>query len=299
MTEVAASARVQSQSFGYDWRGNLASSTDDAGIFYDRSLGQATFLAALAGLSWGRTSSATAKSASGSLQAEYDAAGNLTGLEVTRYGSCDDPEGGGALRPRAPLLLGRGGAARSRTADEREHGRGDGGVAGPDGVGGAGGIRGRRRAVRVRARAARGCFCTSQTTVEEFGFPMPVSVYSAEIFPTLRLDGASWDGAKYQADESTESAYLVANGTSYGRVIYDATLPSYATGSAIAAQHVFLEMQDRLGSTSTVIDRATGELVERRAYMAYGRDRLRTTGRRAGMASASGTGSPGRRTIRT
>jgi hypothetical protein len=35
---VSTGNRVRAQQFGYDWRGNVASSTDDSNTFFDRSL---------------------------------------------------------------------------------------------------------------------------------------------------------------------------------------------------------------------------------------------------------------------
>jgi RHS repeat-associated protein len=40
--------------------------------------------------------------------------------------------------------------------------------------------------------------------------------------------------------------------------------------SSVANQHVFFELGDHLGSTSTVLGKDTGELVERSTYQAYG-----------------------------
>ena len=66
----------------------------------------------------------------------------------------------------------------------------------------------------------------------------------------------------------TEVAYLFANGVRLARLAYEppGDVPSI-NGENL---HVFFELGDHLGSTSVVLDKATGELVERSTYQAYG-----------------------------
>jgi RHS repeat-associated protein len=70
----------------------------------------------------------------------------------------------------------------------------------------------------------------------------------------------------YADSTSTEVPYLVAHGVRLARLAYDSADPSIGG----ATVHVLLELGDHLGSTTTVIDKATGELVERVTYQAYG-----------------------------
>src|SRR5439155_7099322 len=93
--------------------------------------------------------------------------------------------------------------------------------------------------------------------------------YTAEIFSSLRLEHAAWNAttSTYQRDATTEAVYLEFGGVSLGRVLYAA--PENVS-PAIPSQHVFLTIADTLGSTSAVVDKATGELVERLTYFPYG-----------------------------
>jgi hypothetical protein len=72
--------RLEWQTFNYDWMGNTSSTDDDAHGFYDRSLG------AISNDVYRLT--AADNSSSGSLEAAYDAAGNLSRLQVERSGTC-------------------------------------------------------------------------------------------------------------------------------------------------------------------------------------------------------------------
>jgi len=93
-------------------------------------------------------------------------------------------------------------------------------------------------------------------------------LFSADIFPSLRLADALFDGTDYERDATTEEVYLTLGGVSFGRMLYDptGTLPT-KNG---ATQHILLEIGDQLGSGSVVVDNVTGQLVERSTYQAYG-----------------------------
>lgn len=93
VSRSSAAARVVAQTFGYDWLGNVQSSTDNESLFYDRSLGNATYGSATAG----PNQLLAASGSGGSLQAHYDEAGNLAGLEVSRNAKCESPENGCGL----------------------------------------------------------------------------------------------------------------------------------------------------------------------------------------------------------
>jgi RHS repeat-associated protein len=75
--------RIQSQSFAYDWRGNTTSSTDDAALFYDRSLGTVT----IGGPGYQPDQLAQASLGSQSLSTLYDTAGNLTQITLQPSGT--------------------------------------------------------------------------------------------------------------------------------------------------------------------------------------------------------------------
>jgi RHS repeat-associated protein len=104
------------------------------------------------------------------------------------------------------------------------------------------------------------------------------TTYSAEIFSSLRLEGALFESTgsstgDYQRDDTTEQVYASIGTTAIGRVVYDSsgdsTRPALPTIGG-AKTHVFIEITDHLGSTSTVVDNVTGELVEHSTYQAYG-----------------------------
>ena len=79
--------------------------------------------------------------------------------------------------------------------------------------------------------------------------------------------GGPADEFDYELSRWTEVPYLFANGVRLARLAYEEPdVPN------IGAQHlhVFFELGDHLGSTSVVLDKATGELVERATYQAYG-----------------------------
>jgi len=75
--------RPVSQDLDYDWLGNLASSDDDAHGFYDRSLGTQSHNAEKP-YQLATASNAGKGGVEGSLSAQYDDAGNLITLIVTR-----------------------------------------------------------------------------------------------------------------------------------------------------------------------------------------------------------------------
>jgi len=51
--------------------------------------------------------------------------------------------------------------------------------------------------------------------------------YSAEVFPSLRLNHAQWDdsSSSYEDTTDTEAVYLTLGGSSYGRVVYNPAAP--------------------------------------------------------------------------
>ena len=85
------------------------------------------------------------------------------------------------------------------------------------------------------------------------------SRHTLYVFASLELRGAAHDGTNYEVTAATEVPFLFANGVRLARVV-----------SQDATTHVFLELGDHLGSTSVVLDRASGELVQRSTAYAYG-----------------------------
>ncbi len=79
------SSRALAQTAQYDWAGNTTFTDDDAHGFYDRSLG--TVSNGVGGAGPYQLTAAHPASGSSSLATIYDAAGNLTGMGVTRTGA--------------------------------------------------------------------------------------------------------------------------------------------------------------------------------------------------------------------
>ncbi|MGE0324536.1 MAG: RHS repeat domain-containing protein, partial [Polyangiaceae bacterium] len=94
--------------------------------------------------------------------------------------------------------------------------------------------------------------------------------YTLYLFNTLELRGAEWNTTEqdFHLDEYTEVAYLFANGVRVARLAYED--PNDVPSINGETLHVFLELGDHLGSTSIVLDKATGELVQKSTYQAYG-----------------------------
>ncbi len=93
----------------------------------------------------------------------------------------------------------------------------------------------------------------------------------APVSPSYTLRRAATTGTgtatDYVQSASTEEVCLEAGGEAVGRVLVST---ADLSASAVTGQRVLLTLGDHLGSTSTVIDRETGELVEAVAYTSYG-----------------------------
>jgi RHS repeat-associated protein len=96
---------------------------------------------------------------------------------------------------------------------------------------------------------------------------------SLEVRGTVHDDTAS--PPEYPLTSENEVAYLSANGMRLARLHYEPPAkgePRLETSGALHAAnlHVFLNLPDHLGSSSLIVDRATGELVEARTYQPFG-----------------------------
>jgi RHS repeat-associated protein len=102
-------------------------------------------------------------------------------------------------------------------------------------------------------------------------FVAGATAHTAYVFPsyTLRRAATTGTGAAtdYVQSASTEEVRLEAGGEAVGRVLVST---ADLSATAVTGQRVLLTLGDHLGSTSTVIDRETGELVEAVGYTAYG-----------------------------
>ena len=98
--------------------------------------------------------------------------------------------------------------------------------------------------------------------------------YTADVFSSLRLIDTTFGTqapTDYDRSATTDSVYLVSEERAWDSVVYSATDPIEVNPVTTSGQHVFLEIEDPLGSTSSVMNQATGELVERTTYTSYGR----------------------------
>ena len=270
---VSFTQRILRQTFQYDWLGNSEKTGDDAGGFYDRSLGtvqndgaaqkpyqvRSATLAAGAGVS-----------SSGSVQVRYDTAGNMTGLGLTRTGACLV-----AGTPNATACNQRfhyqwdevGRLSRAR--------RWDGTGAGTSSV---------DSAVPSTTPAADLRFAydaSDQRILKQAVDAAGVSSFTLYVFDSLELRRTTFS-TDYAATSWTVVPYLLAGGVRLARVVYDpdadptanqsSNEPGFVSQSTAAAGNLFVlfELGDHLGSTSVVLDKGTGELVERATFQAYG-----------------------------
>jgi RHS repeat-associated protein len=226
-TTPSTNARLRSLSLSYDWRGNITSSVDDASDFFDRSLGTVTSSA-------DRLMSATGAGSSNPLLTQYDAAGNLTQIEVndansTNYAYQWDEVGNLAAASRADASGGWG--QRYAYTDSGE-----------------------RMFINTPVyRCAPVCMKQTMSTV---------NVFDSQVLKNAPYDVASAD---YGDSPTTEEVYV---GGGLARVFSDSRMPRITSdGNSL---HTFLNLPTYNGSGAFVIDKDTGELVERTAYMPFG-----------------------------
>jgi RHS repeat-associated protein len=247
---VSFSNRVVQQSFQYDWLGNTSHTDDDAHGFYDRSLGAITNGTAALGPYRLESATGVSSTRAGSLTTAYDSAGNLTSLAVARGGPCV-PSGAVCSQRFAYDWDEVGRLVQARRWDSTSPGAASDPL--PAGAPAA--------ALRYAYNA------NDDRTLKTAVDPLGNEVYSGYAFPSLELRRTTWNGSDYDRTATTEVGYIFANGARLARVHYAGPPSATETGSPL---HVLLELPDHLGSTSIVIDRDSGELVERGTYMAFG-----------------------------
>ncbi|WP_394828326.1 RHS repeat-associated core domain-containing protein [Pendulispora albinea] len=230
--------RVQWQSFEFDWQGNLTKSDDDVHAFHDRSMGTMTYGTPTKGPN--RVASASAEK--GYAKATYDAAGNLTGLTLRKPGPSADEDAGAIDLSFSYEWDEVGQLVRAKRTP----------------------VSGIAMGVEFRYTYTAG----GQRVIKSVENPWSHErVYTVEVFPTLRLNGARFRSLEYELNEDTAAVYLVSNGTGIARVVHgDPGLPTIGLKKA----RVYFTMTDPIGSTSVVVDKSTSELVERSTYLAYG-----------------------------
>ena len=248
---VGFAERVTGQTFAYDAFGNTTGSDDDTHAFYDRSLGVITNDAAHGRpyqLASARIDGSGAHT--GHLDATYDDAGYMKGLSVVRSGPCL-PSGATCSQRFAYDWDEVGNLVRARRWDLADPGAS--GAVPPSGTPDADlefAYDGTQQRVRKTSADASG-----------------VDRHTLYPTATLELRRATFDGSSYERTAATEVPYLFAHGVRLARVAMQIEdVPSVTSGR----QHVLLQLPDYLGSTSTVIDKDTSELVERVSYLPFG-----------------------------
>lgn len=244
---VVFDARPRAESWSFDYLGNLTSSTDDQGGFYDRSLGAQTHQAA-APYRLDQASLATG-TRGGALQASYDLAGNLTTLVVRRNGPCSRPTGCSHVFRYEWDELSR--LTRARRWDFTSLPDVTSPPATPDAAAAAD--------LRHRYDA------DDRRTVKTAKVPPDGPRHTLHVFPELEYRRTTFT-TDHVHEATNRVPTFTANGVRLARVLHDPTLPE----SSSTATRTFLSLPDHLGSTSTVLDQLTGELVENSTWSPFG-----------------------------
>jgi RHS repeat-associated protein len=254
------SNRIQEQTFEYDWLGNPSAAEDDSRGFYDRSLGAITSGTATEGPNQIRSASnfnpaPPQHTYRGSATTQYDAAGNLIRLNVSRHGPCL-PSGALCSHRYAYEWDEIGQLVRARRWDMTTSQVGPASDPLPTALPNA----------ELAYAYDVGSNRVLKTATTPSATPPPAPAYTVSIFPSLELRRTTWSGTEYAFD-STVIHLLVPAGLATARIFYATeSMPMLTSGQ----QHVFFNLPDHLGSTSFLIDKATGELVEFGTYQAYG-----------------------------
>jgi RHS repeat-associated protein len=251
---VKFDSRVLRQSFQYDWTGSTLRTDDDQHGFYDRSLGTITN-----GTGSGKpyqmvgAAQTGGGTRNGQLQTTYDDSGNLVELTVARAGPCLPTLAKCNQRFRYEWDE----AGRLSHAKRWDVGSIDDQIdpAKPD--------------VDLRY-GYDGSDSRVIKTATDSALNQAHTIY---IFGSLELRRAAFVPSEsgtpdYERTRITEVPYLSANGTRIARLAFEP--PGDVPGFGNNSLHVLLELDDFLGSTDIVLEKATGELVERATYEAYG-----------------------------
>lgn len=262
--------RLLWQSYQYDWLGNNIVTQDDAGGFYDRSLGQVEQATAEPY----RISRAAKPSSEASnwLQVQYDLAGNMRSMSVSRGGAC---LGSVCNQHFAYQWDEVGRLSRARRWDVDANGARSYAEASARG-----------EVVEEYANAAavdlRYSYDGTDRRVLKTAVDSDDASHTVYVFPTLELRRARFLAAgaappDFERSALTEVAYLFASGVRLARVVFEPRgdvpsidpefEPQWGRGSKL---HVFFELGDHLGSSTLVLDQQTSELVEATTYQAYG-----------------------------
>lgn len=257
---VGFTQRTKQQKYTYDWRGNVLTSEDNARGFYDRSLGIQSHGTITNGPDQLRSASnrlgVPAQDANaGDLTIAYDVAGNLTDLVVKRDGPCLPTTASCWQRYRYEWdELGRLSTAKRWDLSN---------------VGGASSERALLASVAAAlpARAADAAlnyiYSGSGRVLKTATAPNGETRHTAYIFGSLELRNAHFDASGYELTPETVQLALAG----IGRLAY---FEDNLQAISVAGPRLVLHLTDEMGSATTAIDHATGELIQRTTYLAYG-----------------------------
>jgi RHS repeat-associated protein len=245
----AASTRVRSQTFGYDEQGNTTYARDEAYLSFDRSLGASN-------LTYGSPSNGPNQlRAADGLQVQYDAAGHLVELKLERAGSCPDGTGDRCSQWFAYDWDEVGQLVRAQRWDFE----GSSLPVLPPGT--------------LPAEAPTWDLSYAYTmglrVLKSAKDPTGVEKHTLDVFGTLRLERTGYLEASEAYDRDRDRLRLYLAGGS-AMVFYDSAGALPRPKPASPPLHVYFHLGDHLGSASATIDRASGELVERATYQAFG-----------------------------
>ena len=257
---VQPANRTQALAFGYDALSNLTESSDNSDALLQRSSGSLSYGFASSGGVTGPNQVAQGQSGSSGYVTTYDAAGNLASIAAETPGVSSLPND--KLFITASYAWDEAGRLGSAS-------RLDQNVSGVTRLPGAS---------VADAYLYDGHGNRTWRSSNASGEP----VYFLDVFPSLHINATKWtahptrcvaapcersrDTLDYDVDASTEQVYLASGNSAYGRLVHDPALPSPSSNPL----HVFLELANSAGSTSTVIDKETSELVEKITYLADG-----------------------------
>ncbi len=252
-----------------DWLGNTDKTTDDAGGFYDRSLGTVTNDAA-ADKPYQLKSATLSGARGGTVRAKYDDSGHMVRMDLARSGPCL-PVGGTCSQRFAYDWDEVGRLGRARRWDTAPGASIDDPL--PGGT----------PAADLRYTYDAGDQRVIKHAVDASGESFTLYVFESLEFKRSQFGTAYSDTgsgpADYEASVFTVVPYLLANGVRLARLAYEGTseVPEVTPGTgagqvnaSVSQVHVFFELGDHLGSTSVVLDKATSELVERSSFQGYG-----------------------------
>jgi RHS repeat-associated protein len=248
---VSYDDRPRWQTYAYDWLGNTSSTDDDVKGFYERSLGTITNSTTKPYQLTSASNEATPGSPigrEGNVATAYDATGNLTRLHLRRAGTCLGGANCNQIFDYQWDEVGR--LVRARRWDVT-----------PANLG--------TPASLLPGTAASADLTYTYDASDERVIKQAIGATTrstAYIFDSLELHRSELIANEYTLSKWTEVPYLFVNGVRVGRVHYNDASPELAANET----HVLLELGDHLGSTSIVIDKVTGELVERGTWQAYG-----------------------------